>query len=148
MVFPSAALNVIEAVEFVEEYGDICQIIYLMMVADRRIKNVEREVLRGALDILSSGRVRTSHMDAMLDASARDVARRGSEAALQRAVSALRDDPIKAETAVVLAAAVAVADEELRPEEQELLTRLARDFCIDESHATSLLEELSGATNR
>ncbi len=143
MLLPSAAPNVVEAVEFIESYADICQVIYLMMVADSRVLNVEREVLRGALDILSEGRVRTAHMDAMLDASARHVAKHGAESLLERALESLRDDAVKAETAVVLAAAVAVADEELRPEEAALLGRLARELNIDEQHASQLLEELS-----
>lgn len=148
MLLPSTAPSVIEAVEFVEEYADICQVAYLMMVADRRVLNVEREVLRGALDIVSGGRVRTAHMDAMLDASARHVAKHGKESLLTRAVESLRVDPVKAETTVVIAAVVAVADEDLKPEEEELLAHLARDLAIDESHATRLLEELRGASIR
>jgi tellurite resistance protein len=146
MLIPSAAPNVVEAVEFVEAYADICQVMYLMMVADSRVLNVEREVLRGALDILSDGRVRTAHMDAMLDASARHVAKHGAESLLQRAVESLRTDPVKAETAVVLAAVVAVADEVIKPEEEALLSRLAREFSIDESHAAELLDELSATS--
>jgi tellurite resistance protein len=148
MVLPSASPNVIEAVEFVEGYADICQVMYLMMVADSRVLNVEREVLRGALDILSDGRVRTAHMDAMLDASARHVAKHGTESLLQRALESLRGDEVKAEIAVVLAAVVAVADQVITPEEQALLSRLAREFSIDERHASDLLEELSATSNQ
>jgi tellurite resistance protein len=143
MLIPSAAPNVVEAVEFVEGYADICQVMYLMMVADGRVLNVEREVLRGALDILFGGRVRTAHMDAILDASARHVARRGVESLLGRAVESLRGDELKAETTVVLAAVVAVADEVIKPEEQALLSRLARELGIGESRANQLVEELS-----
>jgi tellurite resistance protein len=143
MVLPSAAPNVVEAVEIVEEYGDLCEVMYLVMIADRRVLNVEREVLRGALDILSNGRVRTAHMDAMLDASARHIGKLGEEKCLARLIEVLRTDPVKAETTVVLAAVVAVADGDLTPEEEELLQKLATGLEIDEVHATQILEELS-----
>ena len=61
--------DLIEAMQIVEEYGAICEAMYLMMAADDRVVNAEREVLRGALDVLSSGTVRTMHMEAMLDAA-------------------------------------------------------------------------------
>ena len=61
----------IEAMDILEQYGALCEALYLMMAADRRVLNVEREVMRGALDIVSDGRVRTAHMEAMIDAAAR-----------------------------------------------------------------------------
>jgi hypothetical protein len=41
---------------------------------------------------------------------------------------------------------VAVADREIRPEEEALLSRLAREFDIDERQASRLLEELSATS--
>ena len=110
MVRPSASPNVLQAMEMLEQYGDMCDVMYLMMAADGRVLNVEREVMRGALDILSDGRIRTVHMEAMIDLCSRRVAEHGAEKSLQRAIKMLRDDPVRAETAVVLAAAVAAAD--------------------------------------
>lgn len=143
MVFPSASPRVIEAVELLEEYGPMCEALYLMMAADRRVKNVEREVARGALDVLSGGRLRTAHMEAMLDASARRVAERGVDRCLADVIDSLRDDPVRAKTTVLLAAAVAAADEEITDEEQELLERLARGLDLGEAPANELLEQLS-----
>ena len=64
MVSPGASLDLVEAMHVVEEYGAMCEAMYLIMAADRRVLNVEREVMRGALDVLSDGRVRTAHMEA------------------------------------------------------------------------------------
>jgi tellurite resistance protein len=132
-----------EAVSVVEEYGVICEVLYLMMAADRRVLNVEREVMKGALGILSAGRVRTAHLEAMLDASARRVAELGEERCLDRAIQLLRGDPVRAEATVVLAAAVALADGTITAEEQALLARLAEAFELDQNAAVRLLNELN-----
>lgn len=146
MVFPSASPQVIEAVELLEEYGPMCEALYLMMAADRRVLNVEREVARGALDVLSDGRLRTVHMEAMLDSSARRVAERGEDRCLADVIESLRSDPVRAETTVLLAAAVAAADNEITPEEHALLDRLARGLDLGEARANELLEELSASS--
>lgn len=143
MVFPSASPRVLEAVELLEEYGPMCEALYLMMAADHHVRNVEREVARGALDVLSDGRLRTAHMEAMLDASSRRVAERGVDRCLDDVIESLRHDRVRAETTVLLAAAVAQADNEVTPEEHELLERLARGLDIGEARAKELLEELS-----
>ncbi len=143
MIMPSANPNIVEAIQIVEEYGHICEAMYLVMAADRRVFNVEREVLRGALDVLSNGRVRTAHMEAMLDASARRAATEGEEKRLKKVVEALRDDPVRAETTVLLAAAVAAADGHIAPEEQAMFSALAKGLEIDEDRANELLAQLT-----
>lgn len=143
MVYPTAAPNVIEAIHVVEEYGALCEAMFLMMAADRRVLNVEREVLRGALDVLSDGRVRTAHMEAMLDAAAKRLAEEGFEKRLSKVIEALRDDPVRAELTLVLAAAIAAADGKIVPEEHELFDDLARGLELDASRASSILTELT-----
>jgi tellurite resistance protein len=143
MILPSANPNIVEAIQIVEEFGHICEAMYLVMAADRRVFNVEREVLRGALDVLSNGRVRTAHMEAMLDASARRAASEGEEKRLRKVIEALRDDPVRAETTVLLAAAVAAADGKIVPEEQAIFNALARGLDIDENRANELLGQLT-----
>ena len=144
MVFPSADPAVVEAVEIVEQYGALCEAMFLMMAADRRVLNVERQVLRGALDVLSDGRVRTAHMEAMLDAAAKRLAEDGQEKRRRRVIEALRDDPARAEMTLVLAAAVALADGEIVPEETELLDALAKGLDLDDNRASEILRELTG----
>jgi tellurite resistance protein len=143
MILPSANPNIVEAIQIVEEFGHICEAMYLVMAADRRVFNVEREVLRGALDVLSNGRVRTAHMEAMLDASARRAASEGEEKRLRKVIEALRDDPVRAETTVLLAAAVAAADGKIVPEEQAIFSALARGLEVDEDRANQLLGQLT-----
>jgi len=139
----ASAQELADALRVVEEWGAFVEAIYLMMAADGRVKNVEREVLRGALLLLSDERVRTRHMEAMLDGAMRRVMSEGSEKRLAAVIQALRGTPARAESALVVAAAVAAADQRVVPEEHALLAELARGLGIDEARAEELLAEMA-----
>ncbi len=143
--FPSATPDLVEAMEVVQEYGPMCEAMYLMMAADGRVLDVERKVMRGALDVLSSGRVRTAHMEAMIDASSKRVGELGEERCLQEVIDHLDGDPVRAETTVLLSAAIALADGRIAPEEQALLEKMAAGLGLAEGRANQLLEELSAS---
>jgi tellurite resistance protein len=136
------AQDLIEAASIVEEWGAFVEAMYLMMAVDKRVLNIEREVLRGALHVLSDDRVRTTHMEAMLDAAARKVAEEGADKRLAKVVEVLKEDRDRAELTIVLAAAVAAADARVVPEEHELLTKLCKGLDIDEARANEILREL------
>jgi tellurite resistance protein len=125
-----------------DEYGALCEAMYLMMAVDNRVVNAEREVLRGALDVLSGGRVRTRHMESMIDVAARRVAAEGIDKRLAKVLEVLREDPARAETCVILAAAVAAADNRIVPEEHELLSRMFKGLGLDETRANQLVADL------
>lgn len=126
----------------VTEYGAICEAMFLVMLADGRVKNVERDVLRGALRVISNNRVRSNHIESMLDAAARNVAEHGMKARLDDVIAQLRDMPTRAEIAYVLASAVAAADDAVVPEELSVLETLAEGLGIDEKRANELAGEL------
>jgi tellurite resistance protein len=147
MVFPSAAPNVVEAVAVVEEYGAYCEAMFLVMAVEKRMLNVQRELLRGALDVLSNGRVRTSHMEAMLDAASKHQAEDGLEQRCQHVIEALGDDPVRAETALVLAGAIAAADGKVTPTEQALLDRLGEGLDVGPDRLSAILRELTAPQN-
>lgn len=143
MRFPAASLEVMEAITSVERYGIFCEAMYLMMAADGKVLNVEREVLRGALEILSENQVRTAHMEAMLEAASRASATQGPERRLGAVVEALQHEPrVKAELVVVLCAAVAVADGAVTEEERALFEHLQNALSIADERAEQLLGQL------
>ena len=137
-----ASQDVIESAQIAEEWGAFCEAMYLMMAADRRVLNVEREVLRGALSVLSGDRVRTRHMESMIDLAARNIARDGAEKRTQKVIDALREDPARAESVVICAAAIAAADARVAPEEQALLDRLVKGLNVSQERADEILKEL------
>jgi tellurite resistance protein len=147
MVFPSAAPDVLEAVAIVEEYGAVCEAIFLVMMVERRMLNVQRQLLRGALDVISGGRVRTAHMEAMLDSASKRLVADGLEKRIRRVIDTLADDPVRAETTLVLATAVAAADGKVTEEEQSLLDGFARDLAVDPRRLTDVLRELTVAVD-
>jgi hypothetical protein len=139
---PTTSKELIEAMQLVEEWGPFTEAMYLVMAADRRVLNVEREVLRGALAVLSGERVRTRHMEAMVDAAARRVAADGADKRLEIVIEALRGDPTRAETACVVAAAIAAADHRLAPEEHAILQHLFAGLGIADARAAEILADL------
>lgn len=142
VVLPGGNLppNAVEILHVTTEYGALCEAMYLMMAADGRVLMVEREVLKGALRVISDDTIRGVHVEAMIDAATKRLAAEGLDARLGAIVEALHDDPIKSEVALVLAAAVAYADDEFAPEESDLLGKLAKALDIDDARANELLE--------
>ncbi len=136
------SVELIEAMQFLGEWAPFVEAMYVMMLADRRVTNVERQVLRGALAILSDEQVRTRHMEAMLEVAAKNVAVEGAERRLDYALKALKQHPTKAESAVLVAAAIAAADDRVVPEELELLERMMRELAIDPARAKEIMSEV------
>lgn len=139
---PRTSSELIEAMSIVEEFGPICEAMYLMMSADARVVNAEREVLKGALDVLSGGRVRTIHIEAMLDAASRRCANEGREARLAKVIDQLAGDTARAEATCVLAAAIAAADARIVPEESAVLEQMFKGLGIDQKRANELIESI------
>ncbi|MGD0526336.1 MAG: TerB family tellurite resistance protein [Polyangiaceae bacterium] len=137
-VSPEAA----ELMGVAAEYGPICEAMYLMMSADGKITNDERDVLKGALRNLSGDTVRSVHIEAMLDQAAKHVAEQGRDARLRDVIGHLHEDTARAEVAFVLAAAIAFADNAIADEENETLNALAEGLGIDESRADELLDSV------
>jgi tellurite resistance protein len=139
---PNMSADAVELMTILAEYGPLCEAMYLMMSADGRIGNDEREVLKGALRNLSGDTIRTAHMDAMLDSAGKNVADHGRTARMQAVVTQLHDDRARAEVAFVLAAAIAFADNAIADEENETLNDFAEGLGIEEARANQLLDEV------
>jgi tellurite resistance protein len=144
----AASADLVDAMTLVEDWGPFVELMYLVMAVDRRVLNVEREVLRGALATLSDERVRTRHMEAMLDAATRNVGSEGTEARLTKALAALRRDPARARSAAVVATAIAAADDRFPAEESAMLERIFRDLEVDPAESERLFDELQQLAKR
>lgn len=148
VVLTSAAADarVSEAMHIVEEYSALCEAMYLVMVADKKVANAERAVLRGALRVISRDLVRSRHIESMIDIAAQKLAQQGIERRLERVIEKLRENEGKAEVTYILAAAVAAADNKITVEEQDMLARLGDGLGIDENRANELLSEMGEDT--
>jgi len=143
LVLADAGTLAPEAADFLAatvEYGPLCEAMYLMMSADGKISGEERSVLKGALRTLSNESLASTHIEAMVDAAAKNVTLAGREKRLAEVAIQLRDDPERGEVAFVLAAAVAFADGAIADEENETLSALADKLGIDDQRAEALLD--------
>jgi tellurite resistance protein len=145
---PASSKELIDAMRIVEEWGAFVEAMYLVMAADKRVLNVEREVVRGALSVLSDDTVRTRHMEAMLDAAMRKVAEEGADKRLDHVIEQLRGDPARAESAAIVGAAVAAADQRFPPEEHAVLAKLFAGLGIGDERAEKLLSALEAQVGK
>ncbi len=144
IVAPEANMTpeTVEMLNVAAEYGPLCEAMYLMMMADGKVGNEEREVLKGALRNLSGDTIRGAQIESMLDDAGKRVADDGREKRMKEVVSALHEDKARAEVAFVLAAAIAFADNAIADEENETLNELAEGLGIDEARANELLDDV------
>ncbi len=147
ITWAASAAEVAEAVRVVEEYGPICEAMYLVMLADGRVTNVERDVLRGALRVLSRDRVRSTHIESMIDVASRKVAEEGPAARLASVAARLHGDRARGEIVYVLAHAVAAADAAISAPEQAVLDAFTEALGIDGETAARLLATLERDTD-
>ncbi|HEY8077906.1 MAG TPA: TerB family tellurite resistance protein [Labilithrix sp.] len=139
---PSLPPESVALMAVLAEYGPLCEAMYLMMSADGRISNEEREVLKGALRNLSGDTIRSAQIEAMLDHASKQVTDQGREARMKDVVDGLKEDKARAEVAFILAAAIAFADNAIADEENETLNALAEGLGIDEARANELLDQV------
>lgn len=131
-----------ELLTVTNEYGSICEAMYLMMSADGTVGREEREVLKGALRNLSGDTVRGVYIEAMLDEAAKRIAEHGRDARLKDVMNTLREDEARAEVTFVLGAAIAFADNAIANEENETMSAFAEGLGISEERAEDLLVEV------
>ena len=129
-----------------ERVDPLAETMFLMMSADGRVAEAERDAVRGAIrgltdDVLHSGTVKV-----MLEKYAVRLAEQGRDARLQEIAAALANSSTDAESAFTLAAAVALADDEIAEEENELINQLAEWLGIDEKRAAEILDKLEQDT--
>ena len=139
---PNMSPDAVEMMQILGEYGPLCEAMYLMMSADGKVTNDEREVLKGALRNLSADGLRSTHIEAMLEAAAKNVSEQGRDKRMQEVIETLHEDKVRAEVAFVLAAAIAFADNAIADEENDTLNAMAEGLGIDETRANELLDSV------
>lgn len=126
----------------VQSIDPVVEMMFLMMASDGDLGDEERVVIRGAVRELTQGFVRSSTLEVLLENFEKGLNEQGQDARLADIASRLRDDVPGAESAFVLAAAVAFADEDIKDSENELLNKFAEEADISEERANQLLDEL------
>lgn len=120
----------------------LAETMFLMMSADGKIEEAERDVVRGAIRGLSDNLLRSGTINVMIENYQKRLAEQGRDARLQEIAEEIAEEPSEAEGAFALAAAVALADEEIADEENALINQLAEWFGISEERAGQILDQL------
>lgn len=128
-----------------ERVAPICEVLYLLMVADHDCDAREQEVLRGTVRALTDGVLKTTVIEAMLARFEAAQDAYGRERRLAQVTAQLSADRQDAEAAYVLASVMAIADE--RPDERErgMLEELREQLGIPAARARALLGETAPA---
>jgi tellurite resistance protein len=129
----SAALNRVDP---------LAETMFLMMSADGKVEDAERDAVRGAIRGLTDNLLRSGTINVMLENYEQRLAEQGRDARLQEIADDIAEEPTEAEGAFALAAAVALADDEIADAENELINQLAEWFGISEDRANEILDQL------
>ncbi len=125
-----------------ERLDPLAETMFLMMAADGKVAEEEHDVVRGALRGLTADLLHSGTIKVMLENYAQRLAEEGREERLREIAEQLSADPGEAEAAFALAAAVALADEEVADEEDELINQLAEWLGIAPERADQILDQL------
>ncbi|HET9930807.1 MAG TPA: TerB family tellurite resistance protein [Polyangiaceae bacterium] len=120
----------------------LAETMFLMVAADGSIADQERDALRGAVRGLSDNLLRTGTINVMLENFEQRLRDHGRDERLREIAEELSDHPSDAESAFTLAAAVALADDEVHDEEQSFINQLAEWLGINAARAGELLDQL------
>ena len=126
----------------VRSIDPVVEMMFLMMAADGDIGEQEYTVIRGAVRELTENYVRTTTLNVMLDGYKELLEKEGQKSRVEDIAGRLGDDVAGCESAFVLAAAVAFADEVIEDQENELLNTFAEAVGLSEERANELLDEL------
>lgn len=131
---PSPKLRAIMA-----RVAPLCEVLYLLMTADDERHVREQDVLRGAIRALTEGALRKGSIDVLLASYEEALRAHGRERRLAQVSAQLAADREDAEAAFVLAAVMAIADEEAALPERDMLEELRELLGVSEARADVLL---------
>jgi tellurite resistance protein len=120
----------------------LAEVMFLMMSADDQVTDHERDVVRGAVRGMSDGLIRSGTIKVMLENFEVRLREHGRDERLREIADELQDEPREAEGAFALAAAVALADDEVADAENAFINQLAEWFGIGNARAMEILDEL------
>ena len=120
----------------------LAESMYLMMSADGKLADAERDAVRGAIRGLTNDLLRSGTINVMLENYAKRLAEQGRDARLQEIAEEIASEKSEAEAAFALSAAVALADDEVTDDENAFINQLAEWFGIAPERAAQLLDQL------
>lgn len=121
----------------------VAETMFLMMAADEMVSESEVSAVRGAIRGLTGEILGDGVIKVMIEGYALRLKNQGREARLRAIAASMSKDTDEAASAFALAAAVALADNEIADAENAFIQELARWFGFDETRANAILDQLA-----
>ena len=131
-----------EEVGALNRVDPLAETMFLMMSADGKVTETERDAVRGAVRGLTDNVLRTGTINVMLENYAQKLASEGREERLRQIAEEISEEPAEAEGAFALAAAVALADDDVAEEENAFINQLAEWFGLSPERAGEILDQI------
>jgi tellurite resistance protein len=131
-----------EEVTALNRVDPLAETMFLMMAADGKLTADELDAVRGGVRGLTDDVLRTGTITVMLENYQRRLAADGRDERLRQIAEAIADEGSEAESAFALAAAVALADDEVSEEENAFINQLAGWFGINPERASAILDQI------
>ncbi len=131
-----------EEIAALNRVDPLAETMFLMMAADGKLTDAERDAVRGGIRGLTDDVLRTGTINVMLDNYQRRLDSEGRDERLRQIAETIAEEPSEAESAFALAAAIALADDDVAEEENSFINQLASWFSIAPDRAGILLDQI------
>jgi len=131
-----------EEVAALNRVDPLAETMFLMMAADGKLSAVEQDAVRGGIRGLTDDVLRLGTITVMLENYQRRLDADGRDERLRQIAEAISEEPSEAESAFALAAAVALADDDVSEEENSFINQLAGWFGISAERSTAILDQI------
>lgn len=131
-----------EEVGALNRVDPLAETMFLMMSADGKVTETERDAVRGAIRGLTDNVLRTGTINVMLENYSRKLTSEGRDERLRQIAEEISEEPAEAEGAFALAAAVALADDDVAEEENAFINQLAEWFGLTPERASEILDQI------
>jgi tellurite resistance protein len=131
-----------EEVGALNRVDPLAETMFLMMAADGKLTAEEHDAVRGAIRGLTDNALRTGTINVMLENYQRRLESEGREERLHQIAETISEEASEAEGAFALAAAVALADDDIAEEENALINQLAEWFGIGLERSRQILDQI------
>ena len=120
----------------------LAETMFLMMAADGKLTTDEHDAVRGGIRGLTDNVLRTGTINVMLENYQKRLESDGREERLREIAETIAEEPSEAEGAFALAAAVALADDDVADEENAFINQLAQWFGLSPERSAEILDQL------
>lgn len=137
-----------EEIAALNRVDPFAETMFLMMAADGKLTADEHDAVRGGIRGLTDDVLHAGTIAVMLENYQRRLDKEGREERLRQIAESIAEESSEAESAFALAAAVALADDDVAEEENAFINQLAGWFGISPDRSTAILDQLEDEAAR